>query len=143
MPESITITDNRTGASQEIEIVNGGVAASSFSKLLPGIWFYDPGFMSTAACESAITYLDGDAGELRYRGIPIEQLAEKSNYLEVAYLLLNGELPTSMCPRPAVASSNPRPVPLPAELPPPRGERDGRRRWAYSKVPQISCGTAH
>ncbi|MEI8051362.1 MAG: citrate synthase [Actinomycetes bacterium] len=95
MPESITITDNRTGASQEIEIVNGGVAASSFSKLLPGIWFYDPGFMSTAACESAITYLDGDAGELRYRGIPIEQLAEKSNYLEVAYLLLNGELPTS------------------------------------------------
>jgi citrate synthase len=59
------------------------------------VWFYDPGFMSTAACESAITYLDGDAGILRYRGYPIEQLAEKSTYLEVAYLLLNGELPTT------------------------------------------------
>ncbi len=95
MPESITITDNRTGESTEIPIVNGGIAASSFSKLAPGLWFYDPAFMSTAACESAITYLDGDAGELRYRGYPIEQLAEKSNYLEVAYLLLNGELPTT------------------------------------------------
>jgi len=95
VPESITITDNRTGESTEIPIVNGGIAASSFSKLAPGLWFYDPAFMSTAACESAITYLDGDAGELRYRGYPIEQLAEKSNYLEVAYLLLNGELPTT------------------------------------------------
>jgi citrate synthase len=95
VPESITITDNRTGESREIPIVNGGVAASEFSKLLPGIWFYDPAFMSTAACESSITYLDGEAGILRYRGYPIEQLAEQSNYLEVAYLLLNGELPTA------------------------------------------------
>ena len=95
MPESITITDNRTGATREIPIVNGGVAASDFSKLLPGVWFYDPAFMSTAACESSITYLDGEAGVLRYRGYPIEQLAESSSYLEVAYLLLNGELPTA------------------------------------------------
>ena len=94
MPESITITDNRSGESREIPIVNGGVAASDFSKLLPGLWFYDPAFMSTAACESSITYLDGEAGILRYGGYPIEQLAENSNYLEVAYLLLNGELPT-------------------------------------------------
>lgn len=93
MPESITITDNRTGESREIPITNGGVAAGEFSKLLPGIWFYDPAFMSTAACESSITYLDGEAGILRYRGYPIEQLAEQSTYLEVAYLLLNGELP--------------------------------------------------
>jgi citrate synthase len=71
------------------------VAAAEWSKILPGVWFYDPGFMSTAACESAITYLDGDAGILRYRGYPIEQLAEQSTYLEVAYLLLNGELPTA------------------------------------------------
>ncbi len=92
--ESITLTDNRSGESVEIPIVNGGIAASDFSKLLPGIWYYDPGFMSTAACESAITYLDGEAGILRYRGYPIEQLAEKSTYLEVAYLLLHGELPT-------------------------------------------------
>ena len=95
MSESITITDNRTGESREIPIVNGGVAASEFSKLLPGVWLYDPAFMSTAACESAITYLDGEAGVLQYRGYPIEQLAESSNYLEVAYLLLNGELPTA------------------------------------------------
>ena len=95
MPESITITDNRTGATREIPIVNGGVAASDFSKPLPGVWFYDPAFMSTAACESSITYLDGEAGVLRYRGYPIEQLAESSSYLEVAYLLLNGELPTA------------------------------------------------
>jgi citrate synthase len=92
--ESITITDNRNGETMEIPIVNGGVAASEWQKLLPGVWFYDPAFMSTAACESSITYLDGEAGILRYRGYPIEQLAENSNYLEVAYLLLHGELPT-------------------------------------------------
>jgi len=92
--ESITITDNRSGESLEIPFQNGGIAASDWSKLLPGVWFYDPGLVSTAACESAITYLDGEAGILRYRGYPIEQLAEKSNYLEVAYLLLNSELPT-------------------------------------------------
>jgi citrate synthase len=93
--ESITITDNRNGESIEIPLLNGGVSAAEWSKLLPGVWFFDPGFMSTAACESAITYLDGDAGILRYRGYPIEQLAEKSTYLEVAYLLLYGELPTT------------------------------------------------
>jgi citrate synthase len=92
--ESITIIDNRTGNQLEIPIDHGGVAASEWSKLLPGIWFYDPGFVSTAACESTITYLDGDEGILRYRGYPIEELAESSTYLEVAYLLLNGELPS-------------------------------------------------
>jgi citrate synthase len=93
--QSITVTDNRTGESREIPIVDGGVAASEWSKLLPGIWFYDPGFMTTALTESAITYIDGDAGILRYRGYPIEQLAEESTYLEVAYLLLHGELPNA------------------------------------------------
>jgi citrate synthase len=87
--ESITITDNRNGETLEIPIVNGGVSASEWSKLLPGVWFFDPAFMSTAACESAVTYLDGDAGILHYRGYPIEQLAENSTYLEVASLLLN------------------------------------------------------
>ncbi|MGH8981452.1 MAG: citrate synthase [Acidimicrobiales bacterium] len=94
MTESITITDNRTGDSHEIPLVNGGISATEWAKLLPGTWFFDPGFMSTAAAESAITYLDGTAGILRYRGYPIEQLAEQSTYLEVAYLLLHGELPT-------------------------------------------------
>jgi citrate synthase len=93
--ESITIIDNRTGNQLEVPIRNGGVAASEWSKLLPGIWFYDPGFVATAACESSVSFVDGDAGILRYRGYPIEQLAEQSNYLEVAYLLLHGELPTA------------------------------------------------
>ena len=93
--QSITVTDNRTGESREIPIVDGGVAASEWSKVLPGVWFYDPGFMTTAMAESSITYIDGDAGILRYRGYPIEQLAEKSTYVEVAYLLLHGELPNA------------------------------------------------
>ncbi|SHE95604.1 citrate synthase [Ferrithrix thermotolerans DSM 19514] len=93
MAESITITDNRTGESFEIPIENGVVSSHEWQKHLPGIWFYDPGLMSTAMAESSITYLDGDQGILRYRGYPIEQLAEESTYLEVSYLLLHGELP--------------------------------------------------
>jgi citrate synthase len=92
--DSITITDNRTGDAIEIPIVDGGVSSAEWRKLLPNIWFYDEALMTTAATASAITYLDGDAGVLRYRGYPIEQLAEHSTYLEVAYLLIHGELPT-------------------------------------------------
>ena len=92
--ESLTITDNRTGESFEVPIVNGGVSSDVWRKALPDVLFHDPAFMATAACESAVTYLDGDAGILRYRGYPIEQLAERSTYLEVSYLLLHGELPT-------------------------------------------------
>ncbi len=94
MPESITITDNRTGESVEVPIVDGGVDAGEWRKLLPNVWFYDEALMTTAATRSAITEIDGDAGILRYRGYPIEQLAEHSSYLEVAYLLIYGELPT-------------------------------------------------
>ena len=94
MADTITITDNRTGEAVEIPIINGGVDAKAWSKLLPGVWFFDPGFTSTAVAESSITELDGEAGILRYRGYPIEQLAEHSSYLEVAYLLIHGELPT-------------------------------------------------
>ncbi|MGE3619451.1 MAG: citrate synthase [Acidimicrobiia bacterium] len=95
MAESITITDNRSGESVEIPIADGGVDAAEFRKLLPGVWFYDPALMTTAATSSAITELDGENGILRYRGYPIEQLAEDSTYLEVAYLLINGELPSA------------------------------------------------
>jgi citrate synthase len=94
VPDSITITDNRTGNTVEIPIRDGGVDSAEWRKLLPGVWFYDPAFMTTAVCESTITYLDGEAGVLRYRGYPIEQLAEHSTYLEVAYLLIHGDLPT-------------------------------------------------
>jgi len=93
VPESITITDNRTGNSVEVPIVDGGVDANAWSKLLPGVWFFDPSFGATASTSSAITELDGDNGILRYRGYPIEQLAEHSTYLECAYLLHHGELP--------------------------------------------------
>ena len=93
--ESITITDNRTGESIEVPIMNGGVDAAAWSKFLPQIWFSDPSFGTTAGATSAITELDGENGILRYRGYPIEQLAEHSTYLEVAYLLIHGELPTA------------------------------------------------
>lgn len=95
MTESISITDNRTGETIEIPIINGGVDAGEWGKFLPNVWFYDPAFSTTAAAASSITELDGDAGILRYRGYPIEQLAENSTYLEVSYLLIHGELPTA------------------------------------------------
>ena len=98
--DTLTITDNRTGKSYEIPITHDTVRASDFRqiKVNPaefGMMSYDPAFNNTAACISRITYIDGDAGILRYRGYPIEELAEKSNYLETAYLLLHGELPTT------------------------------------------------
>jgi citrate synthase len=92
--DSITITDNRTGESVEVPIIDGGVDGTAWAKFLPGVWFHDPSFGATSAAASAITELDGENGILRYRGYPIEQLAESSSYLEVAYLLIHGELPT-------------------------------------------------
>ena len=94
MGESITITDNRTGESIEIPIVDGGIDAGAWSSLLPGIWFDDPSFSATSGASSSITYLDGGAGLLRYRGYPIEQLAGTAGFMEVAYLVVFGELPT-------------------------------------------------
>jgi citrate synthase len=91
--ESITITDNRTGEQVEIPIIDGAVDSTEWRKLLPGIWFHDPALLTTSITSSNITELDGEAGVLRYRGYPIEQLAEHSSYLEVAFLLLKGELP--------------------------------------------------
>ncbi len=93
MPDTITITDDRTGKTVTVPITGGVFPATAVRELDPSLYIYDPAFMQTAACKSAITYLDGEQGILRYRGYPIEQLAEKSTYLEVAYLLLNGELP--------------------------------------------------
>ena len=95
MADTITITDDRTGRTVTVPIVDGVFASSALRELDPNLRMYDPAFLSTAACASSITYLDGDAGILRYRGYPIEQLAEKSSFLEVAYLLLNGDLPTA------------------------------------------------
>jgi citrate synthase len=92
--ETITLIDNRTGKQVTVPLSDGVFPSSALRELDPDLRVYDPAYLSTAACKSAITYLDGDAGILRYRGYPIEQLAEHSTYLEVAYLLLNGELPT-------------------------------------------------
>ena len=91
--ESITITDNRTGESVEVPLVDGTVSATAWSGLLPGIWFDDPSFSATSGADSSITFLDGGQGLLRYRGYPIEQLAESTSFLEVAHLLVRGELP--------------------------------------------------
>ncbi|HUL13752.1 MAG TPA: citrate synthase [Methylococcaceae bacterium] len=94
---TITVTDNRTGKTTEFPIVEGtmGEAAVDINALNSNLGYlsYDPGFVSTASCKSSITFIDGEAGILLYRGYPIEQLAERSTFLEVAYLLMNGELP--------------------------------------------------
>jgi citrate synthase len=97
---SLTITDNRTSKTQELPIVDGtvstmGLRAFKVDENDFGLMGYDPAFMNTASCRSSITFIDGDKGILRHRGYPIEQLAEKTTYLEVAYLLLNGELPSA------------------------------------------------
>jgi len=97
--ETLTVTDNRTGRSYEIPIVDGAIRSLDLRQIRTseedfGLLAYDPAFMNTASCRSAITFLDGEVGVLEYRGYPIEQLAEHSTYLEVAYLLVHGELPT-------------------------------------------------
>ena len=97
--DSLTVTDNRTGKEYEIPIEDGTIRALELRKIKTGeddfgLMTYDPAFMNTASCRSAITYIDGDKGILEYRGYPIEQLAERSTYLEVAYLLIHGSLPT-------------------------------------------------
>jgi citrate synthase len=95
MTDTITITDDRTGKTVTVPITGGVFSSAALRDLDPSLFMYDPAYLSTASCASSITYLDGDAGILRYRGIPIEQLAESSTFLEVAYLLIKGELPTA------------------------------------------------
>src|SRR5687768_17127428 len=99
MADTLTVTDNRTGKQYEIPIKDGAIKATDLRQIKAGtddtgLMTYDPAFMNTAACRSRITYIDGDKGILEYRGYPIEQLAEKSTYLETAYLIMFGELPT-------------------------------------------------
>lgn len=95
MADTITIIDDRTGKKVTVPITDGVFSSSALRDLDPNLFMYDPAYLSTASCASSITYLDGDAGILRYRGYPIEQLAENSTFLEVAYLLINGQLPTT------------------------------------------------
>jgi citrate synthase len=97
--DSLTITDNRTGQSYEVPIENGTIKAIDLRKIKTdekdfGLMTYDPAYTNTASCKSRVTYIDGDAGILNYRGYPIEQLAEQGTFLDTAYLLLNGELPS-------------------------------------------------
>ncbi|MBT6552043.1 MAG: citrate (Si)-synthase, partial [Gammaproteobacteria bacterium] len=95
---TVTITDNRNGNKVDLEILDPTIGSSTIdirqlhNKL--GLFTYDPGFQATASCKSDITYIDGDKGILLYRGYPIEQLAEQSNYLETSYLLMYGHLPS-------------------------------------------------
>ena len=97
--DSLTVRDNRTGQEYDVPIADGAIRAADIGEIRsgddsPGLAVYDPGFVNTASCRSSVTFIDGDKGILEYRGYPIEQLAEKSSYLEVAYLLTHGELPT-------------------------------------------------
>src|SRR6195256_7102904 len=98
MADTLTITDNRTGQTYEVPVADGPIRAMDLRKIKVapddfGLMTYDPAFLNTANCHSAITYIDGDKGVLLYRGYPIEQLAEDSDFLETAYLILFGELP--------------------------------------------------
>jgi citrate synthase len=97
--DTVTVTDNRTGRTYELPVEDGAIRAMDLRQIKVsdddfGLMAYDPGFKNTASCRSEITYIDGDAGILRYRGYPIEQLAEDSTFLEVAYLVIHGNLPT-------------------------------------------------
>ena len=102
MPQNtLTITDNRTGRRYEVPVQDGAIRAPDLRQIKVsaddfGLLSYDPAFMNTASCRSTITFIDGEQGILRYRGYPIEQLAEQSSYLETAYLLIHGELPTGV-----------------------------------------------
>jgi citrate synthase len=98
MANTLTVTDNRTGKTYELPIEHGAIRAEALRQVKTdpedfGLMSYDPAFLNTASCKSAITFIDGDRGILEYRGYPIEQLAEQASFLEVAYLLMNGELP--------------------------------------------------
>jgi citrate synthase len=98
--KTLSVTDNRTGQTYELEITDGTVRAMDLRQIKVseddfGLMTYDPAFTNTASCRSEITFIDGEAGILQHRGIPIEQLCEQSSYLEVAYLLIFGELPTA------------------------------------------------
>jgi citrate synthase len=98
--DSLTIIDNRTGKQYDVPVQDGAVRAVDLRQIKlreddPGLMSYDPGYINTAPCKSAISFIDGDHGILRYRGYPIEQLAEKSSFLETAYLLLHGALPSA------------------------------------------------
>src|SRR5438067_12684329 len=90
--ESLTVRDNRSGEEVEIPIVDGTIHATELRKL--GLMSYDPAFLNTASTRSSITYIDGDAGILHYRGSPLEQLAEEASFLEIVWLLFEGDLPT-------------------------------------------------
>ena len=97
--DALTVLDQRTGKSYDLPITDGAIRAIDLRQIKVaeddfGLLSYDPAFLNTASCRSRITYIDGDKGILRYRGYPIDQLAENATYLEVAYLLLHGELPT-------------------------------------------------
>jgi len=98
--DTLTIVDNRTGREYSLPIVDGAIRATDLAKIgtedgAGGLLSYDPAYLNTSSCRSAITFIDGDAGILRYRGYPIEQVAEQASFLETAYLLLEGELPTA------------------------------------------------
>ena len=98
--DSLTVRDDRTGQSYQIPIENGAISAMALRQIRVsasdfGLMSYDPGFMNTAACKSRITFIDGERGILEYRGYPIEELAERSTYLETAYLLIHGALPAA------------------------------------------------
>ena len=144
MPDTLTITDNRTGKSYELPIEygtypeygaadhgDGPAEDQGLATTTSGCSSYDPAFMNTASCKSAVTFIDGDRGILRYRGYPIDQLAENSTYLEAAYLTLFGELPTAGAARRLDA---------PGDAPHDASTRASRSSWTASTTTPTRWG---
>ena len=134
--DTLTITDNRTGQTYEVEVTDGTVKAMDLRQIKVsdddfGLMAYDPAFTNTASCRSAITFIDGEAGILQHRGYPIEQLCEHSSYLEVAYLLVFGELPTEAAARALGLRHHPPHLrPRGHQAVPRRGSATTPTRWA-------------
>ena len=142
--DSLTVTDNRTGRTYEIPIADGAVRSLDLRQIKTseedfGLLAYDPAFMNTASCRSAITFLDGDAGVLEYRGYPIEQLAEHSTYLEVAYLLSTASCPRRRSSRSGRTRSRSTPSCTRTSSRSCRAFATTRTRWACCSVRSARC----
>jgi hypothetical protein len=138
--DSLTVTDNRTGKQYEIPIAEGTIKAADLKQIKVadddfGLMAYDPAFLNTASCRSAITFIDGDKGILRYRGFPIEQLAEKASFLETAYLLFEGSCPPGPSSTSGRTTSGTTPTSTPTSSSSSRASATTPTQWAPCWAP--------
>ena len=142
--DTLSVTDNRTGQSYELEITDGTIRTMDLRQIKVadddfGLMGYDPAFTNTASCRSAITYIDGEAGILQHRGFPIEELCENSTYLEVAYLLIFGELPTKRSSSAGSSTSPTTPSSTRTSRSSTRASATTPTRWGCCSPPSARC----